>query len=116
MRETSNHPSLGNTVDEVLDAFAKATKDNVHLIVEAQIVPGPRIRIAGEPRRAGEDPRLGRSIEGLLLKALSSAEHGDFRRALAAGQVQIYLRHRSSTLRVVQVLHQATGRPLAAAA
>lgn len=107
-------PTLGATVDEVLDAFAKATRDNNHLVAEAQIVPGPRIRIAGEPRRAGEDPQLGRDIEGLLLKPLTAAEHGDFRRALARGQVQIYLRQRSSTLRVMQVLHQATGRPLAA--
>jgi hypothetical protein len=109
-------PSLGQSTADILNAFRAADREFVgRKITEAAIVGGGlRFRWQGASGRG----RLGVVVGDIGIRDATSAEYDELEDAVSLGQVQIYrtdlYRSGRSRLSGLEVIHQATGRPLAA--
>lgn len=101
-------PSLGDSVNAVLDAFRKLDREWSALgTVEAQDLFGLRYRWSSQA--SGES--LGVSMDyGWTIRKANAREYDALEQALANGAVQITLYNRVT--RQTRVVHQATGIPM----
>lgn len=103
------HPSLGSTVNSVLDAFKAASDEWSGGIgfVEANDIFGLNYRWMP----AIDGGKLGVSENcGVTLRQASDAEYTALEEGIATGSVNIILHNRIT--RETRVLHQATGKPM----
>lgn len=111
-------PSLGRTVDAVMQAFVSKSDEWCGMgVVEAWLPitdAGPARRYRVLPRcfgHAGRTSRIGVvEHEGWALRDATPTEEDELERSVAEGWAQIELHNRISRERIV--LHQATGRRL----
>lgn len=106
---STKRPSLGSTVNAVLDAFKAANDEWTGGIgfVEAEHLFGLNYRWMP----AVHGGHLGVSENcGFTLRKATDAEYSELENGLAEGSVNIVLHNRIS--REAKVLHQATGKPI----
>lgn len=116
VRESFVPPMMGETVDEVLRAFIRLSDDWVGIKVLEAFLPVTneggcrRYRVNGRVfGRKGT--RIGVSLEdGLCLRDATEREEAELEESLSQGFVQITASRRGQP---VEVLHQATGKPMA---
>ena len=102
-------PSLGGTMNEILDAFRDLEKANCGIrITEALIVgSGQRFRWQG-------NGKLGLVVNEYCLRDATGGEYDELEEAVELGQAQVYTapRYVAGQMRQQIVFHQATGTPL----
>lgn len=100
-------PSLGTTLDEVLDGFKALDRQHCgRRITEAHLVCGPVYRWMAEGK-------LGIVVDEIAIRAATATEIAELEEGIELGQVQIQTKvRRMFESSDYQVAHQATGRPL----
>lgn len=102
-------PTLGSTMNEILDAFRSADRENCGFrITEAHVV-GSSLRF-----RWQGSGKLGVVVGEIGIRDATDVEHSELEEAVELGQVEIYTTPLYVMGRVMTrtQLHQATGKPL----